>query len=219
MKKTNSVFLLIWVTALVSSCTSVAGRNQNISQNRSSNSGQESLFSSLFLDEENNPNSSSALRSEANRLPSSFPQPQKVQRQDIMAAMSPLHLTHIDGNTWRTSANPNVVYGIMTRIISQNYIIAAVDRKNFNVQTDWDKFFIDGRLFRNRLSVTVFPISARQTEVVIKNSVEYNTGSIAKQEENSAWLPSPDLTDEVNKLVESTDRQTAFAYSQSFLRN
>jgi hypothetical protein len=106
----------------------------------------------------------------------------------------------------------------MSRIISQSYIISAVDRKNMNIQTEWDKFFIDGRLFRNRINITVFPVGNRMTEVVIKNAVEYYSGSVEKQEQNMAWLPSPDLTDEVNRLVLNTDKQTAFLYSQQNIR-
>jgi hypothetical protein len=149
------------------------------------------------------------------RLPNSFQQQAWPQRPNHRMALTPLRLTHVDGNTWRTAANPLIVYGIISRLLSQNYIISSSDRKSMNIHTDWDKFFIDGRLFRNRMSVSVFPVGNRQTEVVIKNSVEYYSGSVGKQEENTAWLPSPDLTDEVSKLVESTDKQTAFAYGQN----
>lgn len=210
------------------------GRNQEQNQDKtqSNNNQRGSFLSSIFGEDDNTDsqannrvnaetNANLNLRSDSSRLPTSLQQqqPRKYQRQDAMMALSPLHLTRIEGNTWRTGANPALVHGIMARLLSQNYIISSVDRKNFNIQTDWDKFFIDGRLFRNRISVTIFPVGARQTEVVIKNLVEYYTGTLAKQEENMAWLPCPDLTDEVNKLVENTDKQTAFAYSQSMSRN
>ncbi|APJ03551.1 hypothetical protein [Silvanigrella aquatica] len=139
-----------------------------------------------------------------------------------LSALNPnmFSLIHIDGNTWRTSAHPAMVFGIMSRILSQNYIIHAMDRKNMNLQTDWDKFFIDGRLFRNRINIMVFPVNPKQTEVVLKNIVEYYTGSSNnKIEENSAWLPSPDITDEINKLIDNTNRQTAIAQSQMIMRS
>ena len=192
-----------------------------------SNSSKKGFLSYLFGDDSENDNQNhnsngpGGLEFRSNngqRLQSSFQQPMRNRGQNRMLGLSPLHLTRIEGNTWRTAANPAIVYGIITRLLSQSYIISGVDRKNLNVQTDWDKFFINGRLFRNRMSVTVFPVGSRQTEVVIKNSVEYYTGTLAKQEENTAWLPSPDLTDEVTKLVENTDKQTAFAYSQN-MRN
>jgi hypothetical protein len=211
-----------YLILICTGCASFLGRNQGPGrgdnqqaqsrdnlQGGPSNINQGSAFSSFFHD------------NDKDRLPTSLQQqqPRPYSKQDLMMALSPLHLTRIEGNTWRTAANPVVVYGIMSRLLAQTYIISSADRKNMNVQTDWDKFFIDGRLFRNRISVTVFPVGSRQTEVVIKNSVEYYAGTLAKQEENTAWLPSPDLTDEVTKLVESTDKQTTYAYSQQFMRN
>ena len=75
------------------------------------------------------------------------------------------------------------------------------------LQTDWDKFFIDGRLFRNRIHVSVFPVGPKQTEVVIRNSLEYFSGvseSVADTGSEGHWLPSPDITNEVANLVKNT---------------
>ena len=35
-------------------------------------------------------------------------------------------------------------------------------------------------------------------------------------EDHSSWLPSPDLTDEVNKLIDSTNRQTTLLQNQIY---
>lgn len=128
------------------------------------------------------------------------------------AAARGLEMTRVEGNIWRTGLGPAQAFNMLARILSQDYILAASDRKNLNLQTDWDKFFLEGRLFRNRLSITLFPLGPRQTEVVVKNTVEYFAGNPNKPEESSssAWMPSPDLTDEVARIVDSINRQTAF---------
>jgi hypothetical protein len=84
-----------------------------------------------------------------------------------------------------------------------------VDRRNLSLQTDWDKFFIDGRLFRNRFVVSVFPIGPRQTEVLIRNNLEYFSGAAGQSgsQADGDWLPSPDVTDEVAKLVDGVNLQ------------
>jgi len=229
MKKT---FLLCLICIyIITGCTSLYSKNQSKNTSRSKQNDA-SFFSSLFGgdNEESEPEIHSSngngergrlsLPEETRSLPNQNNRPQAFQapRQNLYTNMAPLNLTHIEGNTWRTSFHPNMVFGIMARILSQTYIVSSADRKNLNLQTDWDKFFIDGRLFRNRLSVIVFPVGERQTEVVIKNMVEYYTGNPSKQEENAAWLPSPDITDEVYKLVDNTNRQTTYAYSQSLMR-
>jgi hypothetical protein len=221
-------FLYLFNIIFLNSCSTFLPQNTtrsgNINDQRKSNSFLSSLFQEdLNADQvntQNNDNNHSSLsqgtissQNKRNNF-SNFNSPQK------QLLPNSLSLSHVEGNTWRTSAHPAMVFGIMSRILSQNYIINSLDRKNFNIQTDWDKFFIDGRLFRNRISIMVFPVGPRQTEVVVKNIVEYYTGSPNnKMEENSAWLPSPDITDEINKLVDNTNRQTALAQSQYFMRS
>ena len=121
-------------------------------------------------------------------------------------------LTRVENNVWRSGIPASQVFNMVARIISQDYILATVDRRNLSLQTDWDKFFLEGRLFRNRLSISVFPISPRQTELVVKNIVEYFAGNPNKPEDMStaAWMPAADLTDEISRLVDSLNRQTAY---------
>ncbi|MBX9703766.1 MAG: hypothetical protein K2X39_06400 [Silvanigrellaceae bacterium] len=122
-------------------------------------------------------------------------------------------LVHIKGNSWRTSLHPALVFGVMSKIISERYVISGIDRKNLNLKTDWDNFFISGRLLRNKININIFFINKRQTEIIIKNVVEYYSGDPFKTDANS-WLPSPDITDEVAKLVDSTNRHVAQIYQQ-----
>ena len=124
-------------------------------------------------------------------------------------------LRKVDGNIWRTGLEPPGVYQMVAKLVSQNYVIAAADRRNFTLSTDWDKFFIEGRLFRNRLSVSVFPVGIRRTDVVIRNVVEYFDGRTNRTDEDIAtgsWLPSPDLTDEVPRIIDHLNRQIALLY-------
>lgn len=125
-------------------------------------------------------------------------------------------LTKVDGNVWRSSVDAVQLFNMLSRLLSQNYLLTSVDRKSLTLSTDWDKFFIEGRLFRNRLSISVFPVGHRQTEVVLKNSVEYFSGNPNNPQEMTLanWLPSPDITDEVSRVVDSLNKQIAFYQNQ-----
>lgn len=118
-------------------------------------------------------------------------------------------LVKVEGNTWRTALPATRVFSLLGRSLSQNYILSRVDRRNLSLQTDWDKFFIDGRLFRNRFVVSVFPVGPRQTEVLIRNTLEYFSGAAGQpgSQTDGDWLPSPDITDEVAKLVDNVNLQ------------
>jgi hypothetical protein len=220
-------FLCLFNIIFINSCSTLFPQNSkksgDINEQRKSASFLDSLFQDDPIADQNSSQNKDNMRSSLsqgkisnqnkrnNSLNYNSPYPQNFQNT--------LSLTHIEGNTWRTQAHPAMVFGIMSRLLSQNYIINSMDRKNFNLQTDWDKFFIDGRLFRNRINIMVFPVGPRQTEVVLKNIVEYSTGNQnGKIEENSAWLPSPDITDEINKLIENTNRQTTLIQSQMYSR-
>lgn len=99
------------------------------------------------------------------------------------------------------------LYPLLLRQLSSNYILLSSDPRAMSVQTDWDKFFLGGRLFRNRLSVTLFQVSGGESEVLVNNKVEYfrspdeRTGT-----EDADWIPTQDITNERADLIESLTR-------------
>lgn len=122
---------------------------------------------------------------------------------------SPLMFQRLDKNTWRIAASAPVVFQTAARILSQTYILSKTDRRSFSLSTEWDKFFIDGRLFRNRVSINVFPLNSKFADLVIKNSIEYYTQNNAKLDTNSPdqWLPTQDITNEMERILEKTQKQ------------
>jgi hypothetical protein len=122
---------------------------------------------------------------------------------------SPLLFQRIDKNTWRVATSAGHLFQTIARVLSYTYIISKADRHALSLSTDWDKFFIDGRLFRNRISVNVFPHSPRTADLIIKNNIEYYTQNAQKADENSPtqWLPTQDITDELSRVLEKTQSQ------------
>ncbi|NBO39136.1 hypothetical protein EBU99_11195 [bacterium] len=119
---------------------------------------------------------------------------------------SPLLFQRLDKNTWRVAISAGQLFQTVSRILSQSYIIAQADRHSMSLNTEWDKFFIDGRLFRNRISINVFPLNQRTADLVIKNNLEYYTQTAQKVDDNSPtqWLPTQDVTDELDRILEKT---------------
>ncbi|NBW81049.1 hypothetical protein EBR21_04775 [bacterium] len=122
---------------------------------------------------------------------------------------SPLLFQRLDRNTWRVATPAGQLFQTVARILSQSYIISQADRHALSLSTDWDKFFIDGRLFRNRISVNVFPLSTRSADLVIKNSIEYYAQNGKNTDDNNPtqWLPTQDVTDELDRVLEKTQNQ------------
>lgn len=128
---------------------------------------------------------------------------------------SPLMFQRLDKNTWRIAASAPTVFQTVARILSQTYILSQTDRRSFSLSTEWDKFFIDGRLFRNRVSINVFPLNSKFADLVIKNSIEYYTQNNAKLDTNSPdqWLPTQDITNEMERILEKTQKQLMASFN------
>jgi hypothetical protein len=114
----------------------------------------------------------------------------------------------VGANTWRTNFSAGVAYQALTRVLSQSYVLASNNKKQMKLSTQWDKFLIDGRLFRNRVEVSVFPVTARSTEVVIQNVVQAYEGDNSVNLIDSNWIGTPDVTNEVQRIVGAFVRQS-----------
>jgi hypothetical protein len=103
-------------------------------------------------------------------------------------------------NVWRLNKPLQNIYYKALRMLSQDYIVTQANKESLTIQTDWDTFFLEGRLMRNRLSLTFYPLSPKQTEVQITNFVEYQKESTLPGA-NVGWIPGPDVTTEVDRLL------------------
>lgn len=125
----------------------------------------------------------------------------------LAPAQPPVFFRPINPNTWRTRIPAASLYPIIVRHLSESYVIRNSDARSMSIQTDWDKFFIGGRLFRNRLNISLFQLAGLECEMVVNNKVEYFQAS----EENSAygesdWIPTQDVTNEKKQLLEALSR-------------
>ena len=140
-----------------------------------------------------------------------------VQNSAVQGIMNrEVNLQQVEDNVWRTSLNAQSAFQIVTRVLSQSYVLQKVDKNALTVSTDWDKFLVEGRMFRNRMFVTVFPVSKRSTEIVIRNDVQYYEGDNKNTLNQSQWIPTADITDEVSRVVGIVGKQSSqFARSPS----
>ena len=115
------------------------------------------------------------------------------------------YLTRIDKNTWASNLAPHELLAVMARQVSEKYEVLSVDRKNLVVATNWDKFLIRNRLFRNRLHIILFPIKKNYTEIVLRNEVEYHSEvRYTKDKAFDVWVPTQDVTKELYNIFKVT---------------
>ncbi len=133
-----------------------------------------------------------------------------LAQRDVQPALErSMPMQKVGPNAWRTSVPANVAFQTLSRVLSQTYVLALNNKKQMKISTDWDKFLIDGRLFRNRVEAAVFPVTARSTEVVIQNVVQAYEGDNSVNLRESNWIGTPDVTDEVQRIVGVFVRQSS----------
>ena len=79
------------------------------------------------------------------------------------------------------------------RVLAGHYTFPPGSVQGYQMHTEWDRFYLDGRLFRNRIAADFFPGNRPgTTDVVLKNAVEAR--------EDGGWFPCPDFTDELERV-------------------
>ncbi len=109
----------------------------------------------------------------------------------------------VDAQTWRIASHSGEVFDDILKTLSQQYIVQQVDKKNLSIVTDWDKFSVRGKMFRNRMSFRLFH-RISFTEVIIKNQVEQLQELGPNQ---ITWVPTPDITTEVQRVLNQSLRE------------
>ena len=111
------------------------------------------------------------------------------------------NLKKISQNTWASDMDPEQLLNTLARSLSESHEVLYVDRKNLTILTNWDKFLIQDKLFRNKIHIILFPVRENYTEVVIRNDVEYHSAvQYEKDHTIDIWIPTQDITKDVQTL-------------------
>ncbi|SME91676.1 hypothetical protein [Pseudobacteriovorax antillogorgiicola] len=127
--------------------------------------------------------------------------PAKTSRTNSAATKGkPAKIVAIDKNTFRFHLSFNDVWNTALDVLLENYNLTIVDRRSGVITTEWDSFFLDGKVYRNKVSLRVKKLNYSMVDVTIHNSVEslqnVGHGGIA-----SAWLPYPKNAEEMGRIV------------------
>jgi hypothetical protein len=99
----------------------------------------------------------------------------------------------LDHKTYRYQVERLKVWKAILDIISPDYNVTVVDLKSGIITTDWDRYYLDGKAFRNRITLRTKRVGKKETTLIINNKVE-------RLKDNN-WLPSKKESEEVNRIV------------------
>lgn len=107
----------------------------------------------------------------------------------------------MDQGTYRIQASYDKAWEAMLDVLLRNYNLSIADRTNGLVTTEWDSYYLEGKVHRNKVSLRLKRV-ASGSELLVYNNVEVLTklpdGSITE-----IWLPSDKTRAEVIRLVQN----------------
>ena len=130
-----------------------------------------------------------------------FGQTAKPQPQSIVA---------INDRTFRFNISESDVWDGALNVLLQNYALTIIDRDSGVITTEWDSYFNDRTVYRNKVSMRIRKQGFRSAEVTIHNNLERLQDAAQAGSVGAIWLPSKDDSREIGRIV----RNMAIALGQ-----
>jgi hypothetical protein len=110
----------------------------------------------------------------------------------------------VDKETFRLQIPERDVWEAVLSVLMRNYSPLIADKNQGIFATDWDSYFLNGAVYRNKISLRLSRGGPGVTDMVIHNSVEQlRDGSQATGGASGPWLPSADPADEIGRIVKN----------------
>ncbi len=108
----------------------------------------------------------------------------------------------VDKNRFRFRIPIEQVWDSTLDVLLQNYNLTIVDRRSGIITTEWDSFYLDDSIYRNKVSIRMKKLSWDLVDVTIYNNVEVfkpsGPGGIS-----STWLPTERGPQEVGRILQN----------------
>jgi hypothetical protein len=108
----------------------------------------------------------------------------------------------VDLGTFRIQQGYDRVWEATMDVLLRNYNLAIADRNNGLITTEWDSYYLDGKVHRNKLSMRLKRMGGSLVEVTIFNNVEVLSklpdGGITE-----IWLPTDKNKAEIGRIIQN----------------
>lgn len=108
----------------------------------------------------------------------------------------------VDQQTFRFRLAYEQVWDGALGVLLRNYNLNIVDPSSGVITTEWDTFFLNQQVYRNKLSMRVKRLAWDMVEVTIYNNVE-TLRSNPVDGLSASWLPADNGLQEVGRIVQN----------------
>lgn len=110
----------------------------------------------------------------------------------------------VDKRTFRFAVAEKDVWDAALSVLMRNYNLTIVDKTSGVVTTEWDSYYLDNAVFRNKVSFRLSRSGWNTVDLMIHNNVEkLRDASQAAGTVGAVWLPTADAAGEVARLVQN----------------
>lgn len=129
-----------------------------------------------------------------------LPTKEVLSRQNKQAKVFPL-----GQHVFRFRVRHDVVWNAVIDVLLRNYNLNIVDERNGVITTEWDSFFVNKDIYRNKVSIRIVKVGYQHSQLSIFNNVEVlRNGTHANVAAlTPVWLPSQDSAGEGARIIRS----------------
>lgn len=115
-------------------------------------------------------------------------------------------------NTFAVAAPYEHTFRTALAILAENYPIHLVDAKAGVITTAYDTYYLDNRLYRNRLTLVIAATGKATSSLVVNNSREVLDVSRVGESGAKVWFPELKNQHEIKRVAQNLARKLALPY-------
>lgn len=138
--------------------------------------------------------------------------PLASQRPRQSSAKAPQVVGQLKENTFAISAPYQHTFRTALAILAENYPLHLVDAKAGVITTAYDTYYLDNKLYRNRLTLVISATGKKTTQMVVNNSREVLDVSRVGEPGGKVWFPELKNGQEIKRVAQNIARKLALPY-------
>ena len=115
---------------------------------------------------------------------------------------SPFNTKKVGPNHFVISRPTSLVWSSVIDVLLNNYNINIINKESGVLTTEWDAFYLNEKLFRNKITVGIRKEGALKTSIKLVNNVEL----LGEGPGGRVWFPSDKGTEESDRIIKEIKR-------------
>lgn len=158
------------------------------------------------------PGSLSKYQQRSTTVDAAIPLPPLAQPRATARKSAPRVVGQLKENTFAVAAPYHHTFRTALAILAENYPIHLVDAKAGVITTAYDTYYLDNRLYRNRLTLVIAATGKATSTMVVNNSREVLDISRVGEAGAKVWYPELKNQQEIKRVAQNLARKLALPY-------